>query len=183
MLLLLRELLVVFIVCPESCHPSSESASVMLPGLLNYTWDQLLLLRPTCTPAPQLPSELLAQRPEWGCRRWMWKRWKRGRVQQRLQRRANRPRLPSILQCPISEDQGWGAQSQSQVSPSTGSNTCSCSLRLCCRRTCPTRLLPWIFSLVRSDRNMTPVCTSTTSGVCSSTRERWSVIPTLNWNV
>lgn len=101
MLFLLRELLVVFIVCPESCHPSSESASVMSPGLLNYTWDQLLLLRPTCTPAPQLPSELLAQRPEWGCRRWMWKRWKRGRVQQRLQKRANRPRLPSILLCNV----------------------------------------------------------------------------------
>ena len=101
MLLLLRGLLVAVIVRLVSCRPSPEGAGTMPTALLSYTRDQLLLLRTSDTPAPQLPCELVARCPERGCRRRTRKRGKRGGVRQRLRRRARRPSLPSMLLCNV----------------------------------------------------------------------------------
>ncbi|KAJ8395961.1 hypothetical protein AAFF_G00026690 [Aldrovandia affinis] len=67
------------------------------PTLLRYTRDQLLLLHPSRTLAPQLPRELWARTPSGHGR--PRKRGKRGGVRQRLRRRADRPPLPSMILC------------------------------------------------------------------------------------
>ncbi len=99
MLPLLRGFLLVFIVWLLTCQPSPGEAGVVPTARLSYTRVQLLLLRPSYTPVPQLPSELLARRSEGGGRRQTRKRGKCGGVRQRLRRRANRPPLPSMLLC------------------------------------------------------------------------------------
>ncbi len=98
MMFLMKGLVVILIVWLITCHATPACRQdTTLVSLLNYTRDQLLLLRHSYTSASPLPRELLVQSPTEGCRRRARKRGKCSGVRQRLRRRAIRPPLPSIL--------------------------------------------------------------------------------------
>lgn len=90
--------LLIWVFIPDCC--STALSGEVRPALLNYAREQLLLLRPgpgKSSPAPALPEGPWNRiYREQGYPR---KRGRRGGVKRRLNKRANKPPLPSMLLC------------------------------------------------------------------------------------